>query len=99
MDVLTVACEEKDVEISQLKQSVSQMYDYKEDFSQVSSKLMQAEERLAEDNEQLLAHKEEIQILKEALLAKQVRMYVSMHTLSVCLCHSNATVSITNAWQ
>ena len=74
MDTLRVACEEKDDEISQLKLSVSQMYDApsKEESSQVSSELMQAEERLAEANEQLLAHKQEIQKLNEALLAKQV---------------------------
>ena len=78
---MKVACEEKDVEISQLQQSVSQMYDYKEESSQVSSKLMQAEERLAETNVQLLAHKEEIQKLDKVLLAKQVCTYLCMHSV------------------
>ena len=55
------------------------MYDDKQESSHVSSKLSQAEEKLAEANQQLLAYKEEIQKLKEGGLAKQVFMFLNTY--------------------
>ena len=63
---LQTAYEEKDKELIEMKESLSNMHDG--ESSQVSAELTEAKEKLAEANKQLLAQKEEIQELN----AKQV---------------------------
>ena len=69
---LQTAYEEKDKELSEVKESLSNMSDDKGESTQVSAELTEVKEKLAEADKQLLAHKEEIQKLN-ALLPKQVR--------------------------
>ena len=76
MTALQVAYEEKE---NKLSWSVSPVYDDKQESSHVSSEVSQAEEKLAEANQQLLAYKEEIQKLKEGGLAKQVFIFLNTY--------------------
>ena len=53
MTALQVACEKKDEEIHQLDQSLSQMSIDKEEMYQISTKLVQTEEDLAQANREV----------------------------------------------